>query len=167
MRQLTSFSIRSVLDRVPNASTCNANYELEYRSMPKSGRRTPIFFRDEKRFLDILSGWKGPACWGIRIRTHEATTTHRNYRIVGILFAGLRVNKNICPTLVLQQPKTTSRYAPISSGSRKENRRDGLSTIGCKQSCSSAPLFGMSPSGMAGAKIGRSAPDRASTTPPR
>jgi hypothetical protein len=63
MRQLTSFSIRSVLDRVPNASTCNANYVLEYRSMPKSGRRTPIFFRDEKRFLDILSGWKGPACW--------------------------------------------------------------------------------------------------------
>ena len=40
-----------------------------------------------------------------------------------------------------------SRCAPISSGSRKANRKDGRSTIGCKRSFSSPPPTGTSPFG--------------------
>jgi Uncharacterized conserved protein len=41
---------------------------------------------------------------------------------VAITCAGSGATKHICPTLVPKQPKTKSRSAPISSGSRKANR---------------------------------------------
>ena len=47
-----------------------------------------------------------------------------------------KINTTICPTLLLNQPTTKSLCAPIAFGSRKADRKDGGSTIGCKLSYS-------------------------------
>jgi hypothetical protein len=47
-----------------------------------------------------------------------------------------KINTTICSALLLNQPTTKSLCAPIAFGSRKADRKDGGSTIGCKLSYS-------------------------------